>query len=358
MISFIFGVGILIMPRSVAQDVGTADGWISMILGGGVQIGIIFFCILIQRHFPGQNFFEFISTGKYGKWITLFISIQFLIFLVLVISFISRIIGLAVKMYLLDQTPIEVIVGSMLLLVFYAVSKGVQGIVHISLMFVPIILIVLMLGIVFNIGNVDLTIFVPVLSEGFYPVANGILPTVYSYMGVYILFFFLGRVKDNKFKAWPYYIGLVIVILIHTLYFVVEVAVFSLEPLKTITFPTIELAKEIEVPGGFFERIESLFLTIYIMSVFTTLTINAVLAQILIKDVILKKETVPWLSSAMAFFLFIITFIPNSMDEVAKVGDWSAYVASIATGSILLFGWIAVMRKKKQQSKTTHEAGM
>jgi spore germination protein len=358
MISQIFGVGILIMPRAVAQEVGTADGWISMLLAGVLQIGIIFFCVRIQRHFPGQNFFEFIGKGKFGKWMTLLISIQFLVYLFLVTPFISRVAGLAVKMYLLDQTPVEVVIGSMLIIVFYAVSKGVQGIVHISLMFVPIILTVLMMGIVFNLGNVDLTIFLPILSEGISPLAKGVAPTLYSLIGVYILFFFLGTVKDTKIKAWPYYIGAIIVIFIHTLYFVIEVAVFSLEPLKTITFPTIELAKEIEVPGGFFERIESIFLTIWVMTVFTSLTINVILAQLLIKDVILKKEKMPWLSSVMAFILFILTFIPNSMVEVSKLGEWSAYMAIIATGSTLLFGWIAVMRKNKKQSKTSQAADM
>jgi spore germination protein len=358
LISTTFSVGILTMPRAIAQEVGTADGWISIIVSGIISMAIVYLFVRIQRHFPGQNLFEFIKDGKVSRGISILLSILFLFYFLLVIPFQVRIFGFAVKMYLLDQTPIEVIIGSMLIVVFYAVSKGIQGIIHINLMFVPIILTVLLMGIAFNIGHAKLTIFLPILSEGMVPIAKGIVPTMYSFINVFIIIFFMGSMKPSAIRVWPINLGVVIIIVMHVLYFIMSVSVFSLEPLKTITFPTIELIKEIEVPGGFFERIESLFITIWVMSVFTTLTLNIIMAQLLLRGSIFKRKKMPWLSAVMAFFIYIIAFIPSSIVEVSKMEEWSAYVAFIATGLALIVGFITVWRKNKKQNKHSPSAGM
>ncbi|WP_413379138.1 GerAB/ArcD/ProY family transporter [Alkalihalobacillus sp. 1P02AB] len=358
MTSFIFGVGILILPRGLAQDVGTTDGWLTILISGVISMIIVYLFVRVQVHFPGQNYFEFINFGKMKKWPSMFLSLLFLLYFFILIPFQVRIFGVAIKMYLLDQTPLEVIIGSMLVVVFYAVSKGVQGIVHINLMYLPIILFVLLLGFVLNVGELNLSTFLPLFSEGIIPVIKGIPVTMYSFIGVFCLLFLMGSLKPLPLRAWQINIGMLIVIVIHLLYFLVSVAIFSLEALKIITFPTIELFKEIEVPGGFFERIESVFITMWVMSIFTTLTLEVIMAQLLIKGVLFKKKKNLWVSGVIAFLIYMMAFIPSSIVELAKMGEWSGYIGSIATGFALLFGFMAVWHKNKKQTNRSSSAGM
>lgn len=52
------------------------------------------------------------------------------------------------------------------------------------------------------------------------------------------------------------------------------IGVFHTETLKTLVWPTLEMIKAVELPGGFLERIESLFLTVWTMTIFSTIAIS------------------------------------------------------------------------------------
>jgi spore germination protein len=135
LISMIIGVGILTIPRGLAQEVGTPDGWISAILGGLLTMLLVFLYTRLQSHFPGKNLIQYMEDGRIGKWIASATSILFIIYFVAILAFEARILSLVVSMYLLINTPTEVIVALILLTTTYAVSKGTQGIIHLNLFF-------------------------------------------------------------------------------------------------------------------------------------------------------------------------------------------------------------------------------
>lgn len=126
-LAFIVGVGILTIPRSLAQELNTTDGWISISLSGCIVMIIVTLYTRLQRHYPGLNLLQFLGKDRIGTWLAKLLAILFFIYFVTIGAFLARILSVVVKMYLLDQTPAEVIVGSMLLITTYAVYRGVQA---------------------------------------------------------------------------------------------------------------------------------------------------------------------------------------------------------------------------------------
>ncbi len=96
---------------------------------------IIMLYVKLQRNFPGETLLQFYLKGKVGKWFAKLFGCVLAFYFIINIALVARIMEISVDMFLLDRTPATILVGVFLLTTSYAVSKGVQGIVHINLMY-------------------------------------------------------------------------------------------------------------------------------------------------------------------------------------------------------------------------------
>jgi spore germination protein len=349
LIGMIIGVGILTLPRSLAQEVGTSDGWISIIIGAISAMLLVSVYVRLQRHFPELNLLQFIGKSKIGNWISKALGILFITYFILLLAFEARILSLVVGMYLLVNTPSEIIVALILLTTSYAVGKGVQGIIHLNLMFVPFTVLFLLVIVIFNLQELNINELRPVLPEGITPVLKGVKQTLVSFLGIEILFFFMAYMRASEVKALPLNISIAFISILYIMITVVSFSLFSIETTGIITFPTVEVAKEVEIPGGLFERLESLVITIWIMSIFNTMSIAQLLANNTLTTMFFqKKQKAWWIPGLIASIAFIIAFIPRSITEAFTLGDWvgrvgiSLFIVGLVCG--FFFVWI---RKKR-----------
>ncbi|WP_025027597.1 GerAB/ArcD/ProY family transporter [Caldalkalibacillus mannanilyticus] len=353
-ISFTIGVGILSLPRALAQELGTADGWISIILGGLLFMVLYTLYVRLQRSFPGQTLLQYLGQGPIGKWGVRGLAILFILYFITIMSILVRVMSVVINMYLLDQTPAEVIVASMLLLSTYAVHKGLQGVIHLNLLFMPIILFVVFSILTINLPGFKLEPLRPVLAEGIVPVLRGIKLTFFAFLGVEILFFLMAYMKKSDLRALPFNLTVGLITVIYVLVTVFSYSIFSLNATYFITFPMLELAKEMDVPGGFIERLEALMMTVWIMTIFNTICISHYLIYSIIKNELLSKtyatstKTKELLPSVILFFAFIVAFIPNSLTETFTFGDWSGWLGGINVFAGLLFGYLTLWLRKKR----------
>ncbi|OLO28637.1 hypothetical protein BTR23_17115 [Alkalihalophilus pseudofirmus] len=354
LISLIFGVGVLTLPRVLAERVGTTDGWISILVAGLITMSLVYIYVRIQKNFPTQSLLEFIAKGKIGKWGAKVLAFFFIFYFTVLLAFQVRILAMATKLYLIDQTPSEVVIGIILLIITYAASKGMQGIVHIHLMFMPFILTALFGVIIFNLGEADFGQLLPVVSEGFMPVLSGILPPMFSFAGIMFLFFFMGHMKESDLRSLPLNIAILFLVITYTFLAIISYVTFGLEMTKVITFPAIELAKEIEIIGGFIERLESLFLTVYIMAIFTTMaTVLFANIKTIEEQFIPSKKLRTWIPPVIIFIIFIISFIPDSITSLENVGQLLAVLGDVLLILGIVSGYITVWIRKR--SKTSFD---
>lgn len=197
LIAMIVGTGVIVLPRALAVEMDTTDGWITVIVSGGFVMLFVFIITKLQQKFPGRNFLQFLGEGIFGKWLSKLLALSFFVYFICVISFLSRFLAITIDIYLLPQTPTEVIVMILLLLSTYAISKGVQGVIHLNIMFTPIVLSVAFLIIIFEIPEFDLLNLRPIMAEGFIPLFKGLKETLFSFLGIEILFFLMAYMKKS-----------------------------------------------------------------------------------------------------------------------------------------------------------------
>ncbi|MCT8139511.1 GerAB/ArcD/ProY family transporter [Anaerobacillus sp. CMMVII] len=142
LVSMIIGVGILTLPRALAKAIGTPDGWIAIILGAVINMFIVYLIVRLHRNFPGKTFIGSWGDKHIGKWVGKLFSVLFLVYFVILVAYEARILTVVVKIYLLDRSPTEVVALLVILATTFAVTKGVQGIVHLNLMFFPIVMLI------------------------------------------------------------------------------------------------------------------------------------------------------------------------------------------------------------------------
>ncbi|WP_238457969.1 GerAB/ArcD/ProY family transporter [Alkalihalobacterium alkalinitrilicum] len=114
-----------------------------------------------------------------------------------------------------------------------------------------------------------------------------------------------------------------------------------------MTFPFMEIVRMIEVPGGFFERLQSIALVIWIMALFTSTSLYQLLAVKIINDIFSPHQKVSWLSTAIVFISFIIAFLPENITELEKLGSSITYYGIGITFVPIGFGFLTVWMRKK-----------
>lgn len=354
--AMVIGVGILTLPRALAGTVETPDGWISIIIGAIINIVIVFLIFKLHRNFPGKTFIGFWEDQAFAKWIGKLFSLAFLCYFTTLLAYEARVLTIVVKIYLLDRTPSEVVVLLIFLTTIYAVTKGVQGIVHLNLMFLPFVLFVIFIMIIFNLQDLSFGVLLPIAAEGITPILMGVEETALSFLGIEILFFFLAYVSLNDLKAAPVNLGIAFVAFIYLSVVVISYAVLSFEVAGIITFPLVALAKEVEIIEGLVERLEPLMITVWIMTIFNTSAIAHFLAVKIVKDEFVKKARVSTIAIIITFFAYIITFVPASIQETFMLGDYISYFGLGLTCIALVFGYVLLIFKKKLKQQGKSEA--
>ncbi|MFV8827774.1 GerAB/ArcD/ProY family transporter [Alkalihalobacterium sp. APHAB7] len=352
LMSIIIGVGILTIPRGLTSALETADGWISIAITGVLSMLLIYLYVRLQQHYPGQSFMGFLQQGKAGRVVASFLTLGFLVYFISLLAFEARVLSLVVKMYLLDRTPSEVLAAIILLTTTYAVTKGIQGVVHLSLLFMPIIFILAITLLIANGPNIDLDRILPVLGEGIAPVFKGVSEISLSFLGIEVLLFWMTYMKSSSIRALPLNISIGIITIIYIFTFIIVVSIFGVDGTQTITFPTVEAVKEIELPGAFFERLESLMITIWIMTIFNTMSIAQLITYQLITHTFSFKKNNTVLASIF-FVTFIVAFIPNSLSELFTFADWIGWLGvSLILSSIIIGHFTIWLRKQKNNQMT------
>ncbi|MBM7603027.1 spore germination protein [Metabacillus crassostreae] len=321
--SMMIGVGVLTLPRLVATHTNMFDGWVSILVSG---LFFLFFGWLLAKivsSYPKKTFLEYTSallTKPVAYVLTLLLAITFL----LTCALETRVITNISKLYMFDQTPIEAISLMFLLVVIYGVSGSRIALLRLNLMFLPIVLAVTVLVQFFNIPLFELSNLRPTFTSSFNGYYQAAQETVFSFIGYVVVLVYISLMKSPKAAPKMTVIGIGIPIILYLIIYTVTIGVFGNLATAEIIYPTIEIAKEIEAPGGFVERFESIFFTVWIMTVFNTasmaLDITIHLFQTMFN--IQRKALILLLSP----ITYLLAMSPDTAFQIQKIGKTIAII--------------------------------
>ncbi|WP_223821988.1 MULTISPECIES: GerAB/ArcD/ProY family transporter [Paenibacillus] len=267
--STVYAVGIVSLPRTIAEKTQTPDVWQGLLLASLLGVGVVFINVKLCQRFPGKTFYE-LNPVIAGKFIGLLINIAFIVHCTMICSLVCRMMAEFLKGLALERTPLSMILLPFLLLIGYLTWGGLHAMVRLVELFFPLTLIVFLLLIILNINHFNLDNLRPVFHKGWHPIFESLKVIPFSTIGFESLLI-LTNVMVNPQKAWKAgWIGYSIAMGLYLLMVTMVVGCMSVEEVSRLQWPVVSFAQQIEFPGSFLERFEILFIILWTIKIFMT----------------------------------------------------------------------------------------
>ncbi|WP_369901028.1 endospore germination permease [Bacillus manliponensis] len=345
--STVIGIGALSMPRFVAEEALFSDGWIILLGGGIICAFLAWFVTKVAILFPKQNFFQYTSMYL-TKPVAYGISWVLLVTFSGLTAYETRLISVISQTYLFGETSIQWLSLFFLLVVVYGVCGSRVALFRLNMMFLPIVIIAILLLSLLNINLMKIESLLPVFQTEWKHYMIGIKDSIFTFIGFEVALFY-AVMLNQKVKKAPFAVakGVMISVMSYTLIYMTCISVFTYVTTKDLTYPTIELGKEIEIGGGFLERFDAIFFTTWIITIYTTTVMYFDLAVLLFCSMFPKvpKHTFIFISAPL---IFIVNMVPGNVEVLMKYGTYLAWLdmGFVVVPTVLVF-LIYTLKKRR-----------
>ncbi len=327
-ITIVIGVGILSLPSDVAMIMGN-DGWIGILIGGLITIPFI---IMIDRLFklqPGKTFFQLGKEVLNPIVFQIFLIIEVL-YIIILLSYTNRVFADVIKAYLLETTPTEVILMTMLIAISYIARSPIEVIARMAVIICPIIIIFIIFLILINIPNMDITNIYPMFQVGYKEILKGIIAALFSYSGYEFMLLALPHAEDNK-KTLSYSLkGMLVVIAIYLIVFFISLSQYGIHQLKREIWPTIAIVKEVDLPGYFLENLDGIVMAVWVMVIYGTIGPYLYSAGTILSHIFQTKVHDIFILPLLPI-IYIIAMLPRNLVETEEyLGKTVSYFSIVA----------------------------
>ncbi|MCQ6277506.1 endospore germination permease [Bacillus sp. V3B] len=345
----IIATSIISSPSLVAKYAQN-DLWISPILASVIGFVTIYIAYELHKLYPKQTVIQLSEqiVGRFaGKMISLFILFFYIWATGQIVRGYSEFI---VSSFLID-TPISVIMASMVLLCAFAVQGGIEVLGRIAQLFAPLFTVPILVAVVLLSPDFDLKNIFPILGGGIVPPIKGALVPGAWYSEFFLIIFLLPFLTDVK-KARKY--GMLTVLAVMLTLVVVNLAsLFVLgETTASKAFPLMNATRNIRV-GEFFENLESIAMAVWIVGAFVKISVFYYAVAL---------GTAQWLNLSdyrvviWPFTIIIMEFafwsVPSSSEYVSYLLTVLPFYGPFVQTIIPFFLLMIAMVRKKTQKKT------
>ncbi|MBS3950380.1 MAG: endospore germination permease [Peptococcaceae bacterium] len=308
------------------------------ILGGGVASWtVIFLATRIAQRFPAETPFEYAQI-IFGKWFGKLFGFALISFNLVAASLILRSLGDFLITAILPQTPLSVNITLMLVLICVGTYLGLEALARFNEAFYPFIFLSWVLVLAASVPRLDFGWFRPLFDIGPGQLTSATIVAGTFLIDSLVVLVFYPFVTDKKvvlkYTTWSVVMGTILVLLLQG----AVIGVFSPNLANTLTFPLLELAQDASL-GVFLERIEALYLAIWVVGTFIRVAVvfyAAVLglAQTLgIKD---HRIFIPLLVVPVFYLSFQADNVPMSFNYDSLFSHYGIFIQFGFVISLLL----------------------
>lgn len=322
--NMVIGLGILTLPSTIVSATSSSDGWMSILLGGIIALGCAWAITRLVWRFPKMNYYE-ITAKLTNTAAATVITLLFALYMFLFVSIEVRGVSSISKLYLFDTTPVEAICFFFLLVLIYGVSGPSITLLRLNLIFLPVIVLIVLIVLIMSSGDFNIRLLKPMFVTPWTDVVIAAKETSVSFLGFEILLFYNVFINQPQKTGRSVLVGLLVPIVIYQLVFVFVIGVFGSVVVANTLYPLAEMAKQVEVPGGFFERFESLFFAVWVMSLYATAAMALDVTLLALQQVFPRTSRMK-LILGLAPLLFLIAMQPKNIVEVRQFSKWVSYL--------------------------------
>lgn len=255
--------------RGVVKIAGR-DAWICALLGGLLIVGFTFLLIKLATRFPNENFFQY-NRRIWGRFLAFVIGISYLVYWFLFLILLLEDSNEANKLFFLRETPSIVPLAIFGIAASLSVLYGLTALIRFFQIAFPFIVTPLTFIFMLSIAEIDISSFLPVLSNGIIPVLKGSFYYAGGLQGIELILFLSPFLTNVNKSVKPVLMGIGIVWFITIFEVTSSIGLLGIESIKSSLYPGFDAITVIELPGFPVQRFE-LFLTIpWIFGVFTSI---------------------------------------------------------------------------------------
>ncbi|MBZ2175090.1 endospore germination permease [Schnuerera sp. xch1] len=349
LVTTIIGVGMLSLPSELAMILEN-DGWIAIILAGLMLIPFLIIIDKLFSMFPNKSIFE-IGREVMGPTIFGIILIIQAIYTIIVLAYTVRIFGEVIKVYILETTPIEVIIITMLLATAYLSRSKIEVLGRMAVMIYPIIIGLVVFLLAVTLPDMDYTNIFPIFNADYKQLPRGIMTAVFSYTGYEIIFLCYNYSDDNKNTLKYVLRGLIVVTCVYLIVFFTSLSSFGIYQLKREIWPSVAVVKEVNLPGYFLENLDGIMLAIWVIAIYASLTSIFYIGGAVLSN-ISKTKTHELFILPLIPIIYTVALLPDNLVQtneiMARIISYAAIIARVILPIIIFIS--AIIRKRRSRA--------
>lgn len=297
---------LLNLPEYIIKSCGSS-AWLNVLFISDIAILFTFLLCKLFRAFSGKDLLdvcEFVG----GKWLKVIVGICYIALFALIAGTTLRYFVETLKLIYFKDTPLIILFLVFLLVVVIANKVGFHAISNMNLVVVPLVLISMLIIFFSSSKSFSFKQLFPIFGHGVDATFFGGLTNIFAFGGIAFLYFLMPLLKSNKhFKKIS-----VISIIISSIYLFLSVTtlllVFSFILDTDLTLSIYSLTRHIEY-GSFFQRTDALFILLWILLLFSYLSVMTAFCLIIFKKISNISHSSE-MTYSMALLLFVIRSYP------------------------------------------------
>ena len=308
---------ILNIPQYILNSTSTSS-ILNIIYVSFVALVICYIVYKLFRYFPGQ---DIIDVAKYlsGNWLKIIIGVLYIAYLFFISSILLRNFSESLKIIYFPNTAVVTVILVFLLGATIVNKIGLTGIIRCNLIISPLVLIAMLILFLSTSGEFVWQRALPILGHGFYETFINGLSNIYAFGGISVLYLIsplLYRQSDLK-KIGLFSIGA------SSIYLILGIAsLLFMFPFITNTQTLLSIyisTREVNF-GEFIQRTDAIFILIWILAIFSYLSIVISFILALTKKVIPIKFSKPMIYSVAAL-IFSFSLLPENSAQIIFTED-------------------------------------
>ncbi len=264
-ISIVLATAILFVPAVAAQH-ARQDAWLSLPLAGLFGALVTYIAARLALRFPQETVVQY-APRVLGPVAGKMVGLIYVYYYLYVAYFVQREFSELVNTAYLPRTPMIVVIGVLTLLSVYVLYHGLEVLCRVNTVILWTVIAALLLVIALGIKEVRLEEFLPVLENGFGPVILGAVAPGSWFGETAVILMLMPFIAAADRPRMPKFNLLAVLILFTLMELIVVSAVGRFGAAQTATklFPTLSLARHVEIPSlPIFSRQDALFMVFWI----------------------------------------------------------------------------------------------
>ncbi|WP_059105705.1 GerAB/ArcD/ProY family transporter [Shouchella shacheensis] len=351
LISTIIGVGVLPLPLFAVRAADTGAPLVTFI---GIMVAFFGLAVVTKlgMRFPEKSIIGY-SEDVLGKWLGRIGSLVLIAFFAVLTGLAAREFGQVVITTILPETPLEISVIVMLLLASVSSRNDINTFAYIHVFYLPALIAPVLIIIILSLGNASNSLYLqPLWGNDPSGMITGGLTVAALLQGSFIITMIIPfmRFPQKAMKATIW--GVITAGGVYVLIVAATLAMFGPEELKNLLWPSLELARATSLPGEFLQRLDVIFLVVWVTAVYTTIYASYMFTAHSLSQLFRLRDH-KMFSFCILPLIFIIAMIPQNTLHMYEIVQMVGRLGLILTilYPILLYV-IALLRKKKGRKRS------